>query len=274
MPAEQALQGRIRMKTVGRIVVVVAACMIPSLGFSADAPQGPRTATAGSSVGATQASEPANGSGETYTASALLRISPAEPTILGSTASPFSEREYTIYKKTQQFLVRSRQVLSAAIRTPDVAMLPSAKAEQFHGDRVRWLEKIITVTLPDDTELMVVSATTNNPKESATLARAVVNAYLVEMVNLERNQKQQRLNELDQAFAAEETNIRERRTELKQLTEKVGPSIDVEMMQNYIKNLDLMLAEIFKEKERLIVEMRARARVTLMWLPDAPESKD
>lgn len=262
------------MKAIGQIVVIVAACMIPSLGFSADAPQGTHTATAAPSVQSTQTREPADGLGETYTASALLHISSVEPTILDSSAHQFSEQEYTICKKTQQFLVRSRGVLLAALRQRDVVMLPSAKAEQFHGDPVRWLEKIIKVTLPDDTELMVVSATTNNPKESATLARAVVNAYLVEMVNVERNQKQQRLNELDQAFAAKETNIRERRTELKQLTEKLGPSIDVEMMQDYIKNLDLMWAEIFKEKERLNVEMRARARVTLMWLPDAPESKD
>lgn len=165
-----------------------------------------------------------HGIGGKYTATSVLRINLREPVLLGETASRLSEKEYEIYKNTQRQLVTSRFVLLAALRKPDVAKLPAVQAEQQSGDPVRWLEKTIKVEFPGDAETMSVSVIRCDPKEAATLARAVVDAYLTEVVNAERDQKRQRCSELDRAYAEKESEVRAKREDLKKLAEQLGAS--------------------------------------------------
>lgn len=159
-----------------------------------------------------------------YTASAFLRVSMQEKPILGGGTSDTDRDRFEIYKNTQQQLLVSRFVLRAALRKPDVAKLASVERAQTAGDAVTWLAGRLRVGFPGNAEIMEVSVRSEDRKEAATLVDAVVDAYLTEVVNAERNLKQQRLNELDRAYAATERNIRERRQELKQLAEKLGTS--------------------------------------------------
>jgi polysaccharide biosynthesis transport protein len=163
---------------------------------------------------------------EKYTASSILRMAMQEGPIAFA-ASPMvagDKDRFDIYKATQQQLVTSRFVVLAALRKPEVAKLPVIQSETRSGDPVRWLQRHVSVGFPGKAELMEVSLTCNDPKEAVTLLGAVVEAYLAEVVNAERDQKRQRLSELDRAYVQKETEVRAKREDLRKLAEQLGTS--------------------------------------------------
>jgi len=164
------------------------------------------------------------GQGARYTAASYLRVATSQTPLVYETAEHRGRQinnAFDIYKGTQQQLVTSRFVLTAALRSPDVANLPSVKREK---DPVVWLAKELKVRFPGEAEIMEVALTGNNPEETATLVRAVVTAYDNEVVNVEGNLRRARLSELDRLYTEKEQEVRERRTELKQLAETLGTS--------------------------------------------------
>jgi polysaccharide biosynthesis transport protein len=160
------------------------------------------------------------GWGDRFTASAFLRVPMHESSILPTAEVVGADRDrFEVYKNTQQALLQNRFVLLAAIRKSEVKQIPAIQDNQ---DAATWLGQQLSISFPQKAEVLEVDVTRQDPKEAATLVNAVVDAYLTEVVNAEKNLKQQRLNELDRAFASKETDIRDRRTELKQLSEKLG----------------------------------------------------
>jgi capsular exopolysaccharide synthesis family protein len=164
------------------------------------------------------------GAGAKYTADSFLRVSMQEPQVLGREIQWTDRDKFEIYKNTQQQLVLSRFVLLAALRKPEVAKLPSIQYEQQYGDPVGWLLKRLSVGFPGKAEIMGVSVTRDDPREAVILVAAVVDAYMTEVVNAERDLKRQRLSELDRICTEKETELRSKRTDLKQLAEQLGTS--------------------------------------------------
>lgn len=160
-----------------------------------------------------------------YVAASHLRVAMQESTIASSAPSTtFDPVRFNIYKRTQQQLIQSTFVLTAALRKPEVAKLRSIQDVQKLDDPVQWLKARLRVTFPGDGEVMEVSIGRNDPEEAAILVRAVVDAYLSEVVNAERDQKRVRLSELDRAYVEKEQDVRERREDLKKLAETLGTS--------------------------------------------------
>jgi capsular polysaccharide biosynthesis protein len=160
-----------------------------------------------------------------YTATALLLVAMQEKPILDDGACQRFDRDrFDIYKNTQQQLLVSRFVLLAALRKPEAAKLLSVQSKQQTGDPVKWLAGRLRVSFPSKAEIMEVSLSSDDPKEAANLVNAVVNAYLQEVVNAERDMKRLRLNELDRAFHDRENTIRAKREDLMKLADQTGTS--------------------------------------------------
>jgi len=98
------------------------------------------------------------------------------------------------------------------------------KEEERYGDLVDWLTKELSISYPGKAEIMQVSLTLKDRNEAATLVNAVVDSYLTEVVNNEREQKQQRLNQLELAFTKNQTEVRSKRDDLKRLALRLGAS--------------------------------------------------
>ncbi len=187
------------------------------------------------------------GCGSRYTATSSLRIGFTAPHILDQPAQQHSEKEYDLYKKTQQQLLKSRFVLMAALRKPEVAKLPSVQEETKQNDATRWLEGLVKIEFPGDSEIMKVSVSRSDPYEAVTLNRAVVDAYMTEVVNVEREQKRQRLGELNRAYTEKEADLREKQEDVRKLAEQLGISysdtltlkqkLALEELSNYWNNL-------------------------------------
>lgn len=173
------------------------------------------------------------------TASAYLRIAAHEPRLVFETAEAQPERftrdAFDIYKNTQAQLLKSPVVLTRALRAGnrvtltvgteqkqiEVAKLQAVRRED---DPVRWLQNALQVSFPGDGEIMKVSLTGDDPQEAAALVNAVVDAYVVEVIDAERNRRNQRLSELDKVYVDKEEEVRRKATELRQLARAAGTS--------------------------------------------------
>ena len=162
--------------------------------------------------------------GAKYTADSFLRVSMQEPQVLGREIQWTDRDKFEIYKNTQQQFVLNRFVLLAALRKPEVAKLPSIQYEQQYGDPVGWLLKRLSVDFPGKAEFMRVSITRDDPREAVILVKAVVDSYMTEVVNAERDLKRQRLSELERIYTENETILRGKRTGLKQLAAQLETS--------------------------------------------------
>ncbi|MEN6557751.1 MAG: hypothetical protein ABFC54_06190, partial [Thermoguttaceae bacterium] len=165
------------------------------------------------------------GVGSRYTAVSYLRVDLQEKNIAFQSGNIVADRDrFEIYKNTQQQLLLNRFVLLAAIRKTEATRLPIIIEETETGDPVQWLANHLSVSFPGRAELMQVSLTRPDPEEAMWLVRSVVDAFLTEVVNAEKLQKQQRLNKLEQAYAEKESEVRELRKNLKKLAEQLGTS--------------------------------------------------
>lgn len=152
-----------------------------------------------------------------YTATALIRVASSNQTVLFP-ANPGSGPSFDIYKATQVEYLRSRFVLVAALRQPEVARLPSIR-EQL--DPVQWVAQNLSVRFPGNSEFMNVSFTSPYAEETAVLVNAIVDAYMREVVDTEQRERRQRLSELDQLYAEKETEVRKLENDLKSLSNQL-----------------------------------------------------
>jgi hypothetical protein len=98
-------------------------------------------------------------------------------------------------RETQAEWVRSRVVLSAALRPPEVARLGVVRA---HADPIDWLAAALRVDFPSP-EVMRVGLDGDDTEGLRVLLGAVVNAYLERVtskVTTERAERLRRLNEI------------------------------------------------------------------------------
>jgi hypothetical protein len=159
-----------------------------------------------------------------YTATATFQVRFPSPTAAEQAAEEEARDRFEIYKATHKQLVVSRFVLQAALREPGVAKLPAIQREQKSGDPVRWLKSRLHVTFPGNAEIMELSLTADDADQAVTLLRAVVDAYLHEVVNAEQDRKRARLAAVDRAVADKEKEIRTNREALKKLATTLGTS--------------------------------------------------
>lgn len=163
------------------------------------------------------------GYGPHYQASRFLRVA-QQPDVIAFDSRRVADpaNEFEIYKNTQQQLVKSRYVLSKALDRPEVVALNLD--QKGHGDLIAWLTDKLTVRFPGKAEIMEVSMTSRDKKEAETLVGAVVDAYISDVIDVEKNKRKLRLNELDRIYTAKETEVRTARSNLKQLAEQLGTS--------------------------------------------------
>jgi polysaccharide biosynthesis transport protein len=174
--------------------------------------------------------------GEKYTSFSRLIISMQEtPLVFKNEVGMMDKERFEIFKSTQMTKLVSRPVLKVALDKPEVAKLPFIREET---DPEEWLEKRLSIFFPGRAEVMTVSLTRNNPKEAQVLVKAVVEAYMSEVVDAEAAAKQQKLSDLEKLYSEREQDLRKKREALKSMAEGTGGSG----------------AEVFSMRQKLMVE--------------------
>jgi polysaccharide biosynthesis transport protein len=148
-----------------------------------------------------------------YTAQTVLHVSATPPRLLFTTAEEWSR----YYYQNQSALIRSRLVLNAALRQPDVAGLPRVRQQT---DPIEWLAKQIQASF--EGELFRISIRGDNPGELAILANAVTDAYFQEVVEAERDERRARFEQLKDLYAKYQVTLQDKRSTLRKLAEAAG----------------------------------------------------
>ncbi|MEN6457573.1 MAG: AAA family ATPase [Thermoguttaceae bacterium] len=176
------------------------------------------------------------GVGEKFTATAYLQLALSESRMFGPNDVTMTDpMRFDIFKNTQEGKLRSRKVMTDAMRKPEVAKTSGIREEQQRGgDAVDWLLRQTAVGFPGKAELMQVSITRDNAKEAQTLVNAVVESYLKEVVYVERDRKRQRVDELEKVCTNKDQELRAKRERFRNLAKDTG-TLDAELLTTKTK---------------------------------------
>lgn len=148
-----------------------------------------------------------------YKASALLRLSSQETSLVFEDAEG---TDFQIFQGTQKALVRTRLVMTAALRNmSDSDVLQLEKP-------VEWMLDNVKVDTPANTEIMTIGVTATKDADPVEVVNATVDAYVVEVVNRVRDTRQRRLAGIEDVFSKKQAESRKRRNELRRITEELG----------------------------------------------------
>jgi capsular polysaccharide biosynthesis protein len=151
-----------------------------------------------------------------YKAYVMLHVSTMPPKIVFDHDNSTS---YSTYQRTQVALIKSRFVLSQAIKDPAIADLETIRTQ---SDPVDWLEKQIGVDFPGGSEILQINLSGERPGDLARIVNAVADSYLANIVENERRDRLKHYTELKSVYDRYQTILEEKRLALKKLAESVG----------------------------------------------------
>jgi hypothetical protein len=211
--------------------------------------------------------------GRKYTATAVVDVA-CRP--LSNPPMPEAEVDACIEKQME--MLASKSVLTAALRKPEVAALPSVQAEG--GDAVPWLGSILHMERPAKTDRIVVSCRMNDPHEAVVLANAVVDARIAE-VREAQGKLQEWFDEVDSRAIKLEKELDEKhqllhRIKAASLAGKAkAPSTpgdhDAATLQAAVDSIKTALRPLTDERDRLRVEIKSQRRITVVERAQEPK---
>jgi polysaccharide biosynthesis transport protein len=110
--------------------------------------------------------------------------------------------------------IRSRSTLAAAVWRRDIRDLSIIANKK---DPVGWLSRNLQVAFPDDYETMKVSLSGHDRRETAILVNAVVDAYMSEVVDAERKNRENRISELKALQSRKAEEIKDQLSDLRRM---------------------------------------------------------
>lgn len=155
-----------------------------------------------------------------YTVASLLKVSATNPSVVFQNAEGMID--FQTFKTTQQALVKSRLVLTTALRDPKVARLVSDK----RPTPVEWLEQEIKTDFTLAPEIMRVSMKGDHPEEMTVLVNSIVKAYLDEIVNNDYRRRRANLTKVQKVAQEYKDTLEEKRKDLGKLMNDVGATAE------------------------------------------------
>ena len=169
--------------------------------------------------------------GPSYEAEAYLRLSATGTELVFDQDA--AKGKFEVFQGTQRELAKTRFVMIAALRDPEIAKLSIIQKEK---QPIEWLMDRIRIVTPKDTEIMRVSLRTESPEASVDLVNGMVRAYEKEVITFEHALRQQRLDEVSRIFTEKEGDLRRKRGKLKELAQQLG-SGDTAMLSTKLRLL-------------------------------------
>ncbi|MEM9366162.1 MAG: hypothetical protein AAGD07_09205 [Planctomycetota bacterium] len=207
---------------------------------------------------------------EEYRSSALLRLSATETSLVfdGEDGTDFE-----VFQGTQKELVRTRLVMTAALRNERMANSSVLLEDQ----PVAWMLKNVTVSTPPKTEVMSVSTVATAEADPVSIVNATVDAYLVEVVNRERATRQAKLVGIEEVLEEKQLESRRMRNELKRLVDELGTG-DAETLavtqQMLVQEMGLVRRELINLKSRKLTYQGRLAALRAAQEEDADDDRD
>src|SRR5262245_34596944 len=152
-----------------------------------------------------------------FLAQTLLHVEASPPSVVHQRGE--SRSDFQSYQRTQIALVKSRFVLNAALRDPEVASLSLVRDPI---DPIGWLQRELLVDFSIAPEILRVALNGDQPEEMKVLVAKITKAYLDEIVKREDGKKRDRVEKLKEIHERYQENLRTKRRTLRELIENVG----------------------------------------------------
>jgi hypothetical protein len=194
-------------------------------------------------------------------ARALLRLHRTEHSLL-SDDKKMTIEEYELNRKTQEALIRSGRVVSAALdelAREGIAVLSNSRTGP------KFVEEHLRIGF--EGEIMVVSFDAGDPRQRAKIINAIVDAYLNVVVNsqfYDEHTRQGQLREQTDRLARELQTLREARERDSQAPTTAGPTANDLVRDDQIEALRQVFREATIRLARLEVDVRQAPRVQLL----------
>ena len=152
-----------------------------------------------------------------FTAASVIEVKAERPNLLPGSSQAHTDLK--IFQSTQLSLVRSRLVMNAALKRPEIARLPTV-VDQI--DPVEWLSDALIAEFPTSAELMRISLSGDRPGDITSLVNGVSEAYLEEVVTKDHTDRLGTLSQLKTLLDQYNAKLTEQRTKLREMAQSVG----------------------------------------------------
>ena len=179
-----------------------------------------------------------------YESSAVLKIQQFEQNIAFGNGN--RSTEFLTYVDTAKACIKSRGVLTSALRNPKVAECSTLSKIQHP---VEWLMKELSVDGQVSPEFLKISLQGDVPEDLALIVNAIKDSYLNEVVYNERNKRIETLRKAEQSHRDVDNRVRAAQANIERLAKHLG-SVDPKLLihdqgriQMRISDLEKKLAE-------------------------------
>ncbi|MEZ6035388.1 MAG: AAA family ATPase [Planctomycetaceae bacterium] len=187
-----------------------------------------------------------------YESSAILKIQQYQDNVMSDNSRQRST-EFLTYRDTQKGFIKSRGVLTAALRDPKVAACRTMSSIEHPVD---WLIKEINVDEQISPEFLKISLQGEYPEDLALIVNAVKASYLNEVVYNERNQRIAMLRIAEEQRKSREKSVKAAQAKIEQLATNLG-SVDPKMLMAEQARIQQKIADLDKELRQLNGEIHA-----------------
>lgn len=192
---------------------------------------------------------------------AILKIEQYDPKLIDNHGTG-RETDPHIYRESQKNYMLSRQVVTAALRNPQVADCPTLKPITHPVD---WLMGKLKTDDTISPEFLKVVLEGQHPRDLALILNAVKDAYLEQAVFMSKNAKIDELRRLEERFDEINKRVVAAQDRIDKLAENLGTgdSKTAIIQQNLIQdNLDDLSKTLRDVNSRIRAEEAARASLT------------
>lgn len=172
-----------------------------------------------------------------YEVAAMFEVRQQDEIEVMSGASGRGSRdEHDLFKKSQQTLVKSPLVFTAALRREEISQLPSIRAHR--NDPVKFLTDEIMVDYPGASDILRIRMKGEDVDELVKIVDAVKDAYMKEVVEKEKKFKREKRDTLQREFSATKTRLDQKQSEEIRLSRdlKAGSSDAVQFRMTFLMN--------------------------------------
>jgi capsular exopolysaccharide synthesis family protein len=188
-----------------------------------------------------------------YTAFAQVKVSAFAPWILNPDRdSPEGRAEFETYKRLQASEITSRFVLLAALKKPSVKRL---KLIQDQAEPLQFLEDELKVKMKEGSEILTVSLIGPDPDECIEIVRAVVAAYMEEVVSKERQGRKARLAQLQKTYNETREKLHSKKKTLRE-NERGSNGEDLQALKDKRALLLTSLSDVKKQHYQAEFELK------------------
>jgi capsular exopolysaccharide synthesis family protein len=170
-----------------------------------------------------------------------------------------SQTNFQIYQRTQLALVKSRLVLVAALRQPEVRQLSLIRELEKRGpdEALDWLERGLKVDFSVGPEILQIALEGEKSEELKALVSAVEDAYLEEIVKKDRRDAEKRLVEMAKWAQKYDEDVKRKRKWLADISKPLGTNDPATMAeirklnQQYLNRTEMELIDVRSELRKL-----------------------